>query len=91
MPAKNTLDVLIETIADVMYGLDESAISSSSTLAKLNAGSMERADILIEVSEKIGLTITAVKLREVAGLSLNDIAETFDQWRSAAGVFNNHA
>ncbi|WP_055129624.1 hypothetical protein [Pseudomonas mediterranea] len=80
MSASNTLLTLKNTILDVIYDLTEQDIKDTQTLSDLNAGSIERTEILMVTARAIGLSIRSVTLREVAGLSLQSIADTFDSW-----------
>jgi len=80
MKALEILSVLKEICADFSVDSDKDNIAPQMTLLELGFGSMERADILIETLEEIGVSVPAIKLTEVSGNTLTEISEVFYRW-----------
>ncbi len=80
MTEEQILKTLMKTTAEVIYGLEESGVRGDRTLNELGASSIERSDILLETLDQVGLQIPAIKLRDVAGKTLEQVATVFYGW-----------
>jgi hypothetical protein len=78
----SAIAILIETTREVLFEANAEAIRADRTLKELEASSIERSEILTETLHKIGMRVPLVKLQEVAGMRLTEIAETFERWMS---------
>lgn len=72
---------LVRVVQEVMPGTEEAAIRSATTLAELDATSIDRAEIAVGTMEAVGL-----KLPPAAFLGIGTIAELVDLlWQRARG------
>jgi acyl carrier protein len=81
MEREAVFDALVRMIQEVMPGTEEAAIRNATTLAELDATSIDRAEIAVGTMEAIGL-----KLPPAAFLGVGTIAELVDLlWSRARG------
>jgi acyl carrier protein len=85
MTQEQILVNLLQIVEEILFEIDPAAIDSAKTLKELGASSIERADILMETLDKIGLRVPALRLREVAGSPLGEVAAVFARWQAEAG------
>lgn len=74
------LDVLSKLCIDVLLDVDLAAVTPDATLDGLGINSIDRLEILVDTLDEIGLVQPVTRLKEVAGMSLLDISETFASW-----------
>jgi acyl carrier protein len=81
MEREAVFDALVRMIQEVMPGTEEAAIRHATTLAELDATSIDRAEIAVGTMEAIGLT-----LPPAAFLGVGTIAELVDLlWSRSRG------
>lgn len=78
---RSAIAALIDASREVLFEIDSEAIRSDRSLKDLGASSIERFEILTEALHAIQLELPLVKLQEVAGMTLAEIASVFERWR----------
>ena len=69
MNKEQIFEVIKKNVLDILFELDESAITIDKTLSELGANSLDRADIVTQTMEDLGMNIPLVELGKVKNIT----------------------